>query len=779
MVNVTLPPGMDSLPTAGGTSVTLTGEYFGDRSRFHNGTAVVTYGPDDGYGYVAKHCNMTIDNTEVVCESVPGIGRRHHWRITHLGNISAASPGTTRYTEPNITEIDPEYEYQVAQSDGRGGFRTQGGQNIVLRGSNFGPLNSTVTAYYQNNVNTSMAAFESTNDDTFFLDPKVSSLGSARFHAVNCSVVIAHTEVNCTTVPGVGRDQYWVLRVGEQENLPATSPTTRYLPPVIERLDLLGDAKFYPDPGRFLLETYGGDEVWINGSNLGPDLPVNPLVVTYQNKDLSNLAGSVFSAIQCQMVVPHESLRCVTVPGVGFNHTWRVKVGGQWSNQTEEFFTSYKRPVLGPLDNATAFLFDAMGTPGGDVLVLNGTNFGPNVSSNVIQVTFHNKELTDLAGAVYEAVSCSMVAAHTMLLCFTPPGVGYNFTWTVTMGHQTQDLVRSHPIRSSYHRPMIKRWADPHLENSLRTSGGEFVYIDGFNLGPQRSDNVVSATFENTDFGGLAGTVFQGLSCLVVIPHEQIRCTTPEGVGMNHTWGIIIGQQANVGNANPGDANIACPNQGCTEEVTLLSSYIPPVVSSVTAVTTTGLMDTAGGDEILIIGTNFGPNSALPLNMINVTYSNPYLSDLQQPGVELEGVVYRPVGCEVINHELATCRSVAGIGSQFLWTIWIGGQVWPSRNGYWYDSSLLYREYDDDDDFVVGATNSTNGTSVAVGEEKRNEKNKREQEGLAEITDAQKTSYKPPNIAYLVGPNGQTNNNTRLNETDILLNASGGEVVVS
>ena len=160
---------------------------------------------------------------------------------------------------------------------------------------------------------------------------------------------------------------------------------------------------------------------------------------------------------------------------------------------------------------------------------------------------------------------------------------------------------------------------------------------------------------------------------------------------MNHTWGIIIGQQANVGNANPGDANIACPNQGCTEEVTLLSSYIPPVVSSVTAVTTTGLMDTAGGDEILIIGTNFGPNSALPLNMINVTYSNPYLSDLQQPGVELEGVVYRPVGCEVINHELATCRSVAGIGSQFLWTIWIGGQVWPSRNGYWYDSSLLLK----------------------------------------------------------------------------------------
>ena len=141
------------------------------------------------------------------------------------------------------------------------------------------------------------------------------------------------------------------------------------------------------------------------------------------------------------------------------------------------FMTSYKRPVLKAPDEESAYLFAAMGTPGGDVFYVNGSNFGPNVTANVIEVTYFNPELSNLAGAVHSAVSCSMVVAHTMLRCRTAPGVGYNFTLTVLLGHQTQDLVLSSVIRLSYHLPVLVQWAPPHNERSLRTRGDEYVYL--------------------------------------------------------------------------------------------------------------------------------------------------------------------------------------------------------------------------------------------------------------------------------------------------------------
>ena len=37
---------------------------------------------------------------------------------------------------------------------------------------------------------------------------------------------------------------------------------------------------------------------------------------------------------------------------------------------------------------------------------------------------------------------------------------------------------------SSYHIPVLVKWAQPHLERALATRGGEYIYIDGLNLGP-------------------------------------------------------------------------------------------------------------------------------------------------------------------------------------------------------------------------------------------------------------------------------------------------------
>ncbi len=47
----------------------------------------------------------------------------------------------------------------------------------------------------------------------------------AEFPAVNCSVVVAHRQVNCTTTAGAGSDITWVLTIGNQTS---QSPVTNY-----------------------------------------------------------------------------------------------------------------------------------------------------------------------------------------------------------------------------------------------------------------------------------------------------------------------------------------------------------------------------------------------------------------------------------------------------------------------------------------------------------------------------------------------------------------------
>lgn len=306
-----------------------------------------------------------------------------------------------------------------------------------------------------------------------------------------------------------------------------------------------------------------------------------------------------------------------------------------------------------------------------------------------------------------------------------------------------------------------------------------------------------------------------------MVDDTRLRCTTPEGVGYNHTWGVVIGNQSNTGNDNPGSANMISPDRGLAEEVVLLSSYTPPAVTSVAARTPTGLMATTGGDWVYINGTNFGPSSKFSLNTINATYGNPYLGDRAIAGVELEGAVYVPEACVVLSHESARCRTVPGIGSKFLWTIYIGDQRWPSRDGYWFDSAYLY----EDDDTVIEdidgeliseqptispaptlsfgptSTNLTtaptllptvtlNGTiptpvpsssptftrvPSALPTFSPRKRGKSFQEDRAVISDAQKTSYKPPNIEELHGPFNQTN--TKEVGATILIFAKGEEQI--
>ena len=68
-----------------------------------------------------------------------------------------------------------------------------------------------------------------------------------------------------------------------------------------------------------ILSTEGGDKVTLRGQNFGVDLLA--LSITYANFK--------YSAVNCELVQPHTTLICESVPGVGFNHTWVITAGGQ------------------------------------------------------------------------------------------------------------------------------------------------------------------------------------------------------------------------------------------------------------------------------------------------------------------------------------------------------------------------------------------------------------------------------------------------------------------
>jgi len=84
-----------------------------------------------------------------------------------------------------------------------------------------------------------------------------------RIDAKNCSVVVAHTLIQCLTSEGAGTLLHWSLVLSGQRS---TAPTTSYLPPKIHHLELV-----LPSNGSLsTLSTSGGAIVGLVGENFGP-----------------------------------------------------------------------------------------------------------------------------------------------------------------------------------------------------------------------------------------------------------------------------------------------------------------------------------------------------------------------------------------------------------------------------------------------------------------------------------------------------------------------------
>jgi hypothetical protein len=549
------------------------------------------------------------------------------------------------------------------------GFNTEGGEEVTLTGDNFGPLGTPVEAFYR----------VPQND----IGGKNATLQGSLFQAVGCVLTTPHTEVVCTSAPGVGSGHVWLLRASNQVGEAPASATTRYASPSFISMSRT-------DGGALSeLDTRGGANVTLVGANFGPVASNNVVEVTYQIPGLNTvqlaalgLAGNEFKGRSCSVVVPHVQILCTTSEGVGGGHSWNVAVGKQDQDAATSAMTastltsSYSRVTLTQWSSpATAAALD---TRGGQVLTAIGDFFGPVGTNNLATATYENGALSGFGAGPFLAVPCNVTVAHTEMQCTTVQGVGHSHYWNFTVGAQGMVEGTGETILTTSYRPPALRQVTADTASKLfSTAGGEFALLSGFNFGPPLSSapsNTASATYGNpllADAGfALMGDTYAAVDC-EVMSFTEARCKTVEGLGYSQRWTFTVGGQtwpsAGLNLTFVGEA----VNASRVE-----TSYHPPEVTNLKgpggAVSSEDgwshvLLLAAGGEKVVLNGTNFGPAGFL--NTFRVTYANRRLEGLA-------GSRYTPSSCFVSTaHSQITCVSAAGVGSNHSWALTVGNQT--------------------------------------------------------------------------------------------------------
>ena len=152
--------------------------------------------------YIAL-CDVLSDS-RVRCTAQAGVGKEHAWQVSIGGQRSALSTATTWYESPTISSS------VVLQH-----FATEGGTEIRLRGSSFGPASASSAdwAHY------GTLAMSLTSDETFF---------------ATRATVMSDSEIVAVTGEGTGAGHNWRVSIGGQVSNTVFFNESRYAAPIIK-----------------------------------------------------------------------------------------------------------------------------------------------------------------------------------------------------------------------------------------------------------------------------------------------------------------------------------------------------------------------------------------------------------------------------------------------------------------------------------------------------------------------------------------------------------------
>ena len=372
-------------------------------------------------------------------------------KLSNKRTASVWTASSIGYASPIITDIL-----------GANNSQTTGGNEITIRGTDFGPSDSGFVAFAR------------------YGNPNASSIPRPLpFDAINCRVPLENdfNNIICIMAPGVGSGHSWRVTLGGngetdgrrrrlsfswrapfvrrylEANGAVTSEEfkayTRYRSPVIESFSnpfVLKKDEGGEDPTKKYI-TSGSEIVEIRGSNLGPESNVTyyafniNAVAIWPTNLISDKSLTTFQALNCNTYIPHKSIRCVVPEGAGANIAWKLFVDGQQSVQPT---TAYGPPEIYKIwpetNRGTGAVSNGNSTSdassiGGDIIHIQGKNFGGSIK--YLESMTYGCGGSSSAWSFDITKSCTLTKKHTEFVCTTAPGTGSGLVFTVIVAGQT------------------------------------------------------------------------------------------------------------------------------------------------------------------------------------------------------------------------------------------------------------------------------------------------------------------------------------------------------
>jgi hypothetical protein len=361
------------------------------------------------------------------CTTTEGVGK-DLWLRVQVGQTYTQECPSNQCKIRSSAPFDAKIKYArpivasyTVGGDQANNMNTAGKEDLVVVGSNFGPVGTPV-------------------------DSATYGEGTPPYGATGCTV-ISHTQMNCKTAAGAGTNHKLVVTIAGQKS---TVPVVGYGLPTIQtsECDNTGTNKFqchcvngtgtfgskcsgYQQNGKWFipaitigstpcdpsktpspcttpvatladasnthsLSTRGGQRIVLSGINFGATAPdgtfeleevrLGPsFAVSRTIPIVSSAAAAAWRASSvvpgCTLDVPHFSVLCNTPPGIGRNNYFFFTVSKQKMLIGNQGQTSYNLPNVEKLTPKSGIIR----TNGGDVVAIEGLDFGASLSDVSIE----------------------------------------------------------------------------------------------------------------------------------------------------------------------------------------------------------------------------------------------------------------------------------------------------------------------------------------------------------------------------------------------------------
>jgi hypothetical protein len=242
---------------------------------------------------------LSSGNTEMTCRTSEGYGSNHRWTVKFQNSMTSKIEGTfttspdvtSSYATPVITrfEISTNSLHSTVNKDQTiHSMNTIGGTVVLMTGENMGPLGMETCTTGSNNDVPCMHHSATSNFVGYY------GSNGGGYCASNCVVVVANTQVQCSTSGGIGSRHHWRLRQPDHDIYGEISlNSTSYAVPTIADVQCWNtndDGSETRCPGGSndgnndytgrVFSTHGTDRVKIIGTNFGPkDDPMGTRII--------------------------------------------------------------------------------------------------------------------------------------------------------------------------------------------------------------------------------------------------------------------------------------------------------------------------------------------------------------------------------------------------------------------------------------------------------------------------------------------------------------------